>query len=133
MIYFSRNNGDARRESILVLSAGIVGLYESLNNEDEDTIIWISQLSKGTELNIYREPDNSNNQWAVSVYAEEHRLGYIAPEKCESVARLMDYGKVFHVYVGDGVELSCFDPDDEIKKIAPDEDYTIPIDIYMDM
>ena len=70
--------------------------------------------------------------WAISVYTtDDKELGYVTRFKNETIARLMDYGKVFHAYVDDPPE----PPKDETERRrtrAPTENYSLPFSIYME-
>ncbi|MEE1275304.1 MAG: HIRAN domain-containing protein [Olegusella sp.] len=51
------------------------------------------ELTEGRELRFVREPGNLVDKWAIQVYAGEHRIGYVAADRNEILARLMDGGK----------------------------------------
>ena len=53
-------------------------------------------LSAGQMFRMIREPDNSYDQWAIAVYSENFKLGYVPRDQNEVVARLMDAGKFFY-------------------------------------
>ena len=77
-----------------VLETAIAGMHFHVEDEQEEENI--ENLVPGTELELYREPDNAYDEWAVAVYyGEEDLLGYITRYKNETIARLMDAGKKF--------------------------------------
>ena len=53
----------------------------------------VARLERGFELRLQREPDNLVDSWAIQVYAEEDRIGYVSADCNEILARLMDGGK----------------------------------------
>lgn len=83
-----------KEHRILVLKTRIAGLKYHMENEEEQAAL--DAITPGTELLLYREPENEYDEWAVAVYlTEEHKLGYIFRSKNEVIARLMDAGKKF--------------------------------------
>ena len=64
--------------------------------EDEQEEENLQKIVTGTELKLYREPDNQYDEWAIAVYyGEDDMLGYVTRYKNETIARLMDCGKKF--------------------------------------
>ena len=56
----------------------------------------MNAVTPGTELLLFREPENEYDEWAIAVYlTEEDKLGFVSRFKNETIARLMDAGKKF--------------------------------------
>lgn len=109
---------------IKVLETAIAGMNFHIEDEQEEENI--QNLTPGTELMLYREPDNEYDKWAIAVYyGEDDLLGYVTRYKNETIARLMDCGKKFIAIVDE--------PRESDKKIncsvAPTE-RGIPVSIY---
>lgn len=115
----------SKRRSILVLQTGIAGIRHRVDLQSEKGKALLASLTPGTELRLYREPENEHDEWAVAVYTtEEEHIGYITRFKNETIARLMDSGKAFH---------ACVDKaSDKERPAAPTEDDILPIAVYMD-
>ena len=92
--FFQRDVFKQKSVQIKVLETAIAGMHFHVEDEQEEENI--ENLVPGTELELYREPDNAYDEWAVAVYyGEEDLLGYITRYKNETIARLMDAGKKF--------------------------------------
>ena len=92
--FFQRDVFKQKSVQIKVLETAIAGMNFHVEDEQEEENI--KNLVPGTELKLYREPDNAYDEWAVAVYyGEEDLLGYITRYKNETIARLMDAGKKF--------------------------------------
>ena len=132
---FNRDGTTVRQRRILVLKTGVAGIQHYIENNDEK--VALESLKPGTELLLYREPNNEYDKWAVAIYrTEEDKVGYITRFKNETIARLMDEGKKF-IAVVDNPET-----DEEARKIvdkerdknaerAKTEDMALPISIYL--
>ena len=46
-------------------------------------------------LTMKREPDNKPDEFAIAIYVEDIRIGYVPAELNEVCSRLMDAGKMF--------------------------------------
>lgn len=46
-------------------------------------------------LTMKREPENKHDKFAISVFCNETRIGYVPAELNEVCSRLMDAGKIF--------------------------------------
>ena len=46
-------------------------------------------------LTMKREPDNKHDEFAIAIYVEDIRIGYVPAELNEVCSRLMDAGKMF--------------------------------------
>ena len=46
-------------------------------------------------LTMKREPENKHDEFAISVFCNETRIGYVPAELNEVCSRLMDAGKIF--------------------------------------
>lgn len=52
-------------------------------------------LKAGDKFLLIREPENKHDQFAVAIYtASKNKLGYLPRSKNETIARLMDAGKI---------------------------------------
>lgn len=60
---------------------------------DIEEFAW--QIDEGTELTLRRDKDNKYDRYAIAVYLDEQRVGYVPREKCRILAKLMDAGKHF--------------------------------------
>ncbi len=130
--YFDREAFKKKKKSILVLKTAIAGMYYHVDSRTENGKKLLESLKPGTELMLYRDTDNEHDKWAISVYTSDDReLGYITRFKNETIARLMDYGKVFHAYVDEKPEMPK-DATEARRTIAPTEDYDLPFSVYMD-
>ena len=129
---FQRDDTRRRERQILVLKTGIAGLQHCIENAEEQKRI--NELTPGTELMLFREPDNKYDEWAIAVYiTQDDKLGYISRFKNETIARLMDAGKRFIAIVDD--------PADEIQKdtkkpwkgnrFATTENMALPFSVYL--
>lgn len=102
---FRQDSAKPKEKRILVLKTGIAGAYFHIENEDER--IALESIEPGTELMLYREPENEYDEWAVAVYLnEEDKLGFISRFKNETIARLMDAGKKFIAVTDEPVEMT---------------------------
>lgn len=130
--YFNR---DAFRQSgklILVLKTGIAGLHFHVDENSDEGRELLKSLVPGTELHLFRDADNEHDQWAISVYtSDDKELGYVTRFKNETIARLMDCGKVFHAYVDEPPEPPK-DDTEERRTRTMTEDYRLPFSIYME-
>ncbi|MBQ7542531.1 MAG: HIRAN domain-containing protein [Clostridia bacterium] len=130
--YFDSEAFARKSHSILVLKTGIAGMQFYVDEGSEEERQILEKLTPGTELRLFRDPDNEHDRWAISVYTTEDReLGYVTRFKNETIARLMDAGKVFHAFVDEVPE----PPKDETERRrtrAHTEDYKLPFSIYMD-
>ena len=130
--YFDSEAFTRKSRSILVLKTGIAGMQYHVDENSEEGRQLLQALTPGTELRLFRDTDNEHDKWAISVYTSDDReLGYVTRFKNETIARLMDCGKVFHVFVDEPPE----PPKDETEKRrtqAYTENYKLPLSIYMD-
>ncbi len=130
--YFDRDAFKDKRKSILVLKTAVAGLYYHVDSDTDEGKAFLESLKPGTELMLFRDTDNEHDKWAISVYTSDDReLGYITRFKNETIARPMDYGKVFHAYVDEPPEPPK-DATEARRTIAPTENYKLPFSVYMD-
>jgi len=130
--YFDREAFMEKKRSILVLKTAIAGLYHHVDLTSDEGIDFLKSLKPGTELRLFRDTDNVHDKWAISVYtSDDKELGYVTRFKNETIARLMDHGKVFHAYIDEPPEPPK-DETEERRTIAPTEDYKLPFSVYMD-
>ena len=115
-----------------MLQTGIAGLQFHVDDNSEEGRKLLESLTPGTELNLYRDPDNEHDRWAISVYTtDDKELGYVTRFKNETIARLMDEGKVFHAYV-DEPPAPSGDSLQERRERAATENFRLPFSIYME-
>ncbi len=57
------------------------------------------QLEVGTELQLKRETTNKYDSFAIEVYYNEHKLGYLAAYKNIAIANMLEQGVVFMAFV----------------------------------
>ena len=123
--FFKPDTFRKKEIQIKVLETAIAGMGFHVKDEREEENL--EKLIPGTELKLYREPDNQYDEWAIAVYYDEDDLlGYVTRYKNETIARLMDCGKKFIAIVDEHRE-----SDEKVNRgIAPTE-RGIPISIYL--
>lgn len=52
-------------------------------------------LVEGTILKMQRDPDNKHDEYAIGIYLDHDRIGWVPRDLNLIVARLMDAGKAF--------------------------------------
>jgi hypothetical protein len=57
------------------------------------------ELKETVELEMKREPKNEFDHFAIALWFQKTKIGYIPKDKNEVVARLMDAGKQFYATV----------------------------------
>ncbi len=130
--FFDRNAFQKKSHSILVLQTAVAGLRFHVDDNTEEGKALLESLTPGTELHLYRDTDNEHDKWAISVYTSENReLGYVTRFKNETIARLMDCGKVFHAFVDEPPEPPK-DENEARRTRTTTEDYKLPFSVYMD-
>ncbi len=116
----------------LILSTGLAGLEHYVDVSGREGKALLKSLTPGTELRLFREPENEHDRFAVAVYAADGtKLGFLTRFKNETTARLMDLGRVCRVFVGEPFE----EPEDPVirrRTVAPTEDYRLPLLIYLE-
>ena len=130
---YRRDNSRPKENKLLVLKTGIAGVKFHIENEEENTAL--NEITPGTELKLFREPDNEYDEWAVAVYlTDDDKIGYISRFKNETIARLMDAGKKFIAVVDEQTERENTDEEPAERrrsKRAPTENYALPFSVYM--
>lgn len=131
---YQRDNSRPKEQRILVLKTGIAGLQFNVENEEEQAAL--NAITPGTELMLFREPDNEHDEWAIAVHlTETDKLGFISRFKNETIARLMDAGKKFIGVVDDPVadETAKEIVDKELRRSrrAPTENMALPISVFL--
>ena len=130
--YFDRDAFAQKKRWILVLKTAIAGLQFYVDDNSEEGRKLLDSLVPGTKLNLFRDPDNEHDCWAISVYTTNDReLGYVTRFKNETIARLMDEGKVFHAVVDEPPDLPESDTQPGPRQ-APTENFRLPFSIYME-
>ena len=126
---FRQDTSRPKEKQILVLKTGIAGAQFHIESEEEQTAL--DSLTPGTELLLYREPENEYDEWAIAVYLTEvDKIGFISRFKNETIARLMDAGKKFVAITDDPSEVEDIDEHGR-RKVAPTENMGIPVSIYL--
>lgn len=131
---YQRDSSRPKEQRILVLKTGVAGLQHHIESEEEQKAL--DGITPGTELMLFREPDNEYDQWAVAIHlTEEDKLGFISRFKNETIARLMDAGKKF-VAVVDDPETDAVAKEIKEKELrrnqhAPTENMAVPISVYL--
>ena len=131
---FKQDTARPKEQRILVLKTGLAGVPHHIENDEERRAL--EALEPGTELFLYREPENEYDRWAIAVHlTETDKIGFITRFKNETIARLMDVGKRFIAVADDPTT------DPEAKEIAEKElrrnrragteNMAFPISIYM--
>ena len=130
--FFNREAFQQKSRAVLVLKTAVAGLYYYVDDNSDEGRKLMESLTPGTELHLFRDTDNEHDKWAISVYtSDDKELGYVTRFKNETIARLMDYGKVFHAYVDEPPEPPKDDTEARRTRAAT-EDYKLPFSIYMD-
>lgn len=123
--FFQKNVFKKKGVQIKVLETAVAGMNFHVESEQEEENL--KKLEPGTELKLYREPENEFDEWAVAVYYdEEDMLGYITRYKNETIARLMDAGKKFIAIVDE----ERAETKDSRKRMAPTE-RGVPVSVYL--
>ena len=126
---FKQDTSRPKEKQILVLKTGIAGAQFNIESEEEQAAL--DSLVPGTELLLYREPENEYDEWAIAVYlTEEDKIGFISRFKNETIARLMDAGKKFVAITDDPSKVEDIDEHGR-RKVAPTENMGIPVSIYL--
>ena len=131
---YQRDTSRPKEQRILVLKTGIAGMQFHIENEEEQAAL--DSITPGTELMLFREPENEYDKWAIAVHlTETDKLGFITKFKNETIARLMDAGKKFIGVVDDP------ETDEDAREIvekeqrrnrnAPTENMSLPFSIYL--
>ena len=130
---FQRDNTRRKERQILVLKTGLDGVHFSIENDEERNRL--NELTPGTELQLYREPDNEYDEWAIAVYLTENdKLGYITRFKNEPIARLMDAGKKFIGIMDEPQESTKQENQQDVKRPMPrrtTENMAFPFSVYL--
>lgn len=129
---FKRDDTRRKEHQILVLQTGIAGLQHHIENEEEQQRI--NDLTPGTELKLFREPENEHDEWAIAVYiTDDDKLGYISRFKNETIARLMDAGKKFTAIVDDPEERAKQEEEEKgiKRRSAYTENIALPFSVYL--
>lgn len=129
---FRQDTSKPKERRILVLKTGLAGAQFNIKNEAERDAL--NNIQPGTELLLYREPDNKYDEWAIGVYlTEEDKIGFMSRFKNETIARLMDAGKKFIGIADDPAEQKEEDTfsDKPRTRKAPTENMAIPFSVYL--
>ena len=130
--FFDRDAFRQKGRSILVLKTAVAGLSFYVDRNSDEGRELMNSLTPGTELRLFRDTDNEHDKWAISVYtSDDKELGYVTRFKNETIARLMDHGKVFHAYVDEPPEPPKGETEARRTRTMT-EDYNLPFSIYMD-
>lgn len=80
----------------------------------------LSVIKEGDALQLKREPDNVYDSFAIEVYFQNHKLGYVAAYENVVLANMLDQGAKMHAFV---------------SKLHTDEDSfrAIALEVYVDL
>ena len=82
---FGQDNALRKEKRILVFKTGIAGIYMNIKDDAEEEAL--ESITPGTELLLYREPDNEYDAWAIAVHlTEDDKIGFITRFKNETIA-----------------------------------------------
>lgn len=127
---FRQDNAKPRENRILVLKTGLAGAKFHIKSEAEREAL--QNIQPGTELLLYREPNNKYDEWAIGVYlTEDDKIGFMSRFKNETIARLMDAGKKFICVADDPDEQPELDDYDHRTAKAPTENMELPFSVYL--
>lgn len=125
---YNRDTAKPKEKKILVLKTGLAGMQFHIESEKEKQAL--DAITPGTELLLFREPENEYDEWAVAVYlTQEDKLGYISRYKNETIARLMDAGKRFTAVVDDAEEE--VEQAEKRRRYAPTENVGLLFSVYL--
>lgn len=129
--FFAKDTFKKKAELLLILKTGVAGLRYRVDRFSPEGKALLAKLTPGTELRLFRDPQNVHDQWAVAVYTtDDEMLGYLTRFKNESVARLLDYGKEIKAVVDEPPR----EPEsyvEERRTRASTEDFNLPIAVYL--
>lgn len=124
---FNRDSSRPKEHRILVLKTGLAGAQFHIESAAEREAL--KNITAGTELLLYREPENKYDEWAIAVYlTEEDKIGFVTRFKNETIARLMDAGKKFVAIADDPNEIEKDAPG---RRFSQTENMAIPFSIYL--
>lgn len=127
---FKQDTSKPKEQRILVLKTGLAGVQFHIQNDAERDAL--NAITPGTELLLYREPDNQYDEWAIGVYlTEDDQIGFMSRFKNETIARLMDAGKKFIAIADDPAELANQDNGERRTRKAPTENMGLPFSVYL--
>ena len=129
--FFRQDTSKPKEKLILVLKTKVVGYQFYIeNSEEKEALI---DIKPGTELLLYREPENKYDSLAIAVYlTETDKIGFIPRMNNETIARLMDAGKEFVTIVDEPEPPTEESKEPHEQPPKPDtEKVTIPISVYL--
>jgi HIRAN domain len=86
-------NIDVFKKEILVLECMVAGTsFRKLDTIEAD-------LAATVKLDMKREGKNEFDEFAVALYYQTVKVGYLPKDRNEVIARLMDAGKAFHATI----------------------------------
>lgn len=88
LLFFKPSEGNTTKgvREIRLSSPCIAGFQYYQGPEAEN------YLREGDQLSLKREPQNQYDQYAVEVYLEREKLGYLPRKENKIIARMMDQG-----------------------------------------
>lgn len=129
--YYQRDAYKQKRKLLLVLKTGVAGIQHHIDLRSDEGREQLKELVPGTELRLFREPENDYDQWAIAVYTQDDELiGYITRFKNEAIARMMDAGKRFVAFVDEAMD-SGDDVGERFSR-AQTEDSRLPFSVYLE-
>jgi hypothetical protein len=131
--YFNRDAFRQKTRSILVLQTAIAGVRHCVREDEKGGKELLDTLTPGTELHLFREPENAVDPWAILVCtANGQKLGYVPHFKNEAIARLMDCGKVFRAYIDEPPPAGPNDDAHTRRTRTGTEDERFPFSVYLE-
>ena len=131
---FRQDTSRPKEQRMLVLKTGGAGLQFHIENEEEQTAF--NAITPGTELLLYREPNNEHDEWSVAVHlTEDDKFGFISRFKNETIARLMDAGKRFIGIVEDpetdSAAKEIVEKEQRRSRHAPTENMALELSVHL--
>ena len=84
---------DVFAKEIVVLECLVAGTsFRKLDKVD-------NELNKKVKLTMKREADNKFDNFAIALWFQQTKVGYVPREKNEVIARLMEAGKEFYATI----------------------------------
>ncbi|MEG0492225.1 MAG: HIRAN domain-containing protein [Clostridia bacterium] len=131
--YFNPQAFTQKRKRMLVLKTGIAGMEFCFDRNQEALLQKQASLVPGTELRLFREPENERDEWAIAVYTtDDEMIGYITRFKNETIARMMDQGKTFVAYVDAPEQEAQEEEQVGHRRKGTTEDDRLPFSVFLE-
>lgn len=110
-----------RKKTVIVLQCGVVPCSDSYKR----------RLNPGERVLLEREPNNPVDRWATRVYTLDGQyLGYLPASKNQSVARLMDAGKII---IAEGADINDPSYRTALSMFFGQEDRDMALSLFMEI